>query len=121
MKITYAGSNGDAIKAEQKLVAPSRLRDIVECPVCLKIPRYGAPIFQCRNGHLICRDCYKRVEATCPVCRVSLYTNTKIRCISAEKIVERLHVAGTDLEKNSLLTLKQRRAIENVSHQVIHV
>ena len=118
MKITYAGSNGDPSKIGNKISAPFRLRDIVECPVCLKTPRYGAPIFQCRNGHIICRDCYKRVEINCPVCRVDLYTNTKIRCISAEKIIERLYVAGTDLTENHQLTRVQRRALENVSHQV---
>ena len=119
MKITYAGVNGDSLKHETKASKPPRLRDIVECPVCLKTPRYGAPVFQCRNGHIICRDCYKRVESHCPVCRVQLYSNTKIRCISAEKIIERLYSAGTDLEENPLMTTKQRRVLESVLHKVI--
>ena len=119
MKITYSGQNGDSLKQEITKPKKPRLRDIVECPVCLKTPRYGAPIFQCRNGHIICRDCYKRVESHCPVCRVQLYTNTKIRCISAEKIIERLYAAGTDFEENPSITQHQRRVLENVLHKVI--
>ena len=115
MKITYAGSNGESLKHETKLSKHPRLRDIVECPVCLKTPRYGAPVFQCRNGHIICRDCYKRVESHCPVCRVQLYTNTKIRCIPAEKIIERLYAAGTEVEETPLMTTKQRRVLESES------
>ena len=41
MKITYSGQNGDLLKLETKKPKTSRLRDIVECPVCLKTPRYG--------------------------------------------------------------------------------
>ena len=118
MKITYAGSDVDSLKNQRKAARSSRLRDIVECPVCLKTPKYGAPIFQCRNGHLICRECYKRVETTCPVCRVLLCTNTKIRCLSAEKIIERLYVSGIELMENHQMTPKQQRVLENVSHQV---
>ena len=119
MKITYSGQNGDLLKQETKKPKTSRLRDIVECPVCLKTPRYGAPIFQCRNGHIICRDCYKRVESHCPVCRVQLYSNTKIRCISAEKIIERLYAAGTDFQDDPSITQHQRRVLENVLHKVL--
>ena len=119
MKITYAGSNGDPLKQETSKPKLTRLRDIVECPVCLKTPRYCAPIFQCRNGHIICRDCYKGVELHCPVCRVQLYTNTKIRCIPAEKIIERMYSAGTVLEENSPMTQHQRRMLENVLHRVL--
>ena len=118
MKITYAGSNGDNIKNENKVTTSNRLRDIVECPVCLKTPRCGAPIFQCRNGHIICRDCYKRVEKHCPVCRVVLYTNTKIRCISAENIIERLYGAGMQMIENDQFIRGQGRTLENISHQV---
>ena len=118
MKIKYVGSGYDSLKTQRNVAKQSRLRDIVECPVCLKTPKYGSPIFQCRNGHLICRECYKMVETTCPVCRVTLCTDTKIRCLSAEKIIERLHLAGMDVMENQQMTRKQRSDLENVSHQV---
>ena len=119
MKIQYAKSEGNLCQSQEQVGLSSLLWDIVECPVCLKTPRYGAPVFQCRNGHIICRDCYKRVESHCPVCRVQLYTNTKIRCIPAEKIIERLYAAGTEVEETPLMTTKQRRVLESVLHKVI--
>ena len=118
MKITYAGLNGDSFKCANPIAVQSRLKDIVECPVCLKTPRYGAPIFQCRNGHLICRECYKRVESTCPVCRVDLYSNTKIRCLSAEKILDRLYAVGNGRLDNRLWSSEQNMKLKNVSHKV---
>ena len=33
----------------------------MECPVCLETPRTG-PIFSCRKGHIICKDCQPQVE-----------------------------------------------------------
>jgi E3 ubiquitin-protein ligase SIAH1 len=43
------------------------LREIVECPVCMEVPRNG-PIHQCRNGHVVCNQCKQRLER-CPACR----------------------------------------------------
>ena len=42
-----------------------KLRDKVECPVCLSVPR-EAPIYVCSNGHVVCPKC---VGAKCPTCR----------------------------------------------------
>ena len=39
----------------------------MECPVCMEVPR-SAPIYQCRNGHLLCKKCQPKVQA-CPICR----------------------------------------------------
>ena len=33
----------------------------MECPVCLETPRSG-PIYSCRKGHIICKDCQPQVE-----------------------------------------------------------
>jgi len=41
------------------------MKDKVECPVCLEIPRSG-PIPVCPNGHFVCKKCKKD---TCPTCR----------------------------------------------------
>ena len=104
--------------ADRNTNSSSSLKDIIECPVCFKVPNTGAPIFQCRNGHLICRECYKQLEK-CPVCRALLCTNTKIRCLAAEKIIARLSGAGFhNLVKRGNITKKDRQALQNVSHQV---
>eukprot|EP00092_Neocalanus_flemingeri_P016316 GFUD01017661.1.p1 GENE.GFUD01017661.1~~GFUD01017661.1.p1 ORF type:complete len:368 (-),score=75.11 GFUD01017661.1:52-1155(-) len=42
-----------------------QLKDKIECPVCLDIPRSG-PVPVCPNGHLVCKKCKKD---SCPTCR----------------------------------------------------
>merc|ERR1712059_156905 len=44
------------------------LRDKVECPVCLYVPK-KAPIPVCPNGHGVCSKC---VREDCPTCRVKM-------------------------------------------------
>merc|ERR1712059_161817 len=44
------------------------LRDKVECPVCLDVPK-KAPIPVCPNGHVVCSKC---VREKCPTCRVKM-------------------------------------------------
>ena len=49
----------------------------------------NTPIYQCKNGHLICKYCYKKVEIsdTCPVCKTKL-PRDRIRNITAEQVIE---------------------------------
>ena len=39
--------------AKQPFLTAEELKDVLECPVCLRIPR-SAPIFQCERGHVVC-------------------------------------------------------------------
>ena len=57
----------------------------MECPVCLETPRSG-PIFSCRKGHVICRECQPQVTQ-CPTCRDK---HTDCRSLIAEKLLSRL-------------------------------
>ena len=43
------------------------LKDLLECPVCLMVPREGF-VFQCENGHCVCSECHGKLTA-CPQCR----------------------------------------------------
>jgi len=52
----------------------SDLETVVECPVCLVIPR-DLPIPCCPAGHIVCRPCRGRV-LHCPTCRRQLGDNT---------------------------------------------
>ena len=45
-----------------------KLRDKVECPVCLELPRQS-PVHVCPNGHVICAGC---VRTQCPTCRTNM-------------------------------------------------
>jgi len=57
-------------KAEGKLA--EKLRQLVECPVCLSMPRKG-PVPCCAQGHIVCCPCLNRCmeegRLGCPTCR----------------------------------------------------
>jgi len=71
-----------------------QLREKVECPVCMEVPRTG-PVPICPNGHVVCSKCRTRA---CPVCRVimgaghSLLAKTII-----EKIEHKCRYAGCNM------------------------
>ena len=62
--------------------------DVLECPVCMKIPN-STPIFQCKAGHIVCNACHPKLKK-CPVCRESL---GDIRSRVGEAIISRLLTA----------------------------
>ena len=43
------------------------VKNLLECPVCME-PIQSAPIHQCTNGHVLCKDCIAKLES-CPICR----------------------------------------------------
>ena len=57
------------------------LREEVICTTCLSLPRVG--MYQCENGHLICKDCMGRCSSKCPTCKKQM---GKIRSIIADKV-----------------------------------
>jgi len=71
----------EELKIEEEKV--SDLKKQVECPVCLEVPR-KAPVFSCRNGHLVCQKCKRK---SCPTCRVAMGENKSLLAIAViEKI-----------------------------------
>ena len=46
----------------------NQLRDKIECPVCMEVPRSG-PVPVCSNGHFVCKKCK---TGFCPTCRVAM-------------------------------------------------
>ena len=61
------------------------IRDLLECPICLDTIKL-MPIYQCTNGHLICKDCIKKLN-NCPICRND---SPLARNLQLENIVQRL-------------------------------
>lgn len=45
-----------------------QVKDKLECPVCMEVPRSG-PVPICPNGHFVCHRCK---DDTCPTCRVAM-------------------------------------------------
>lgn len=52
---------------QDKTIPMEKLKELLECPVCLKLPR-KAPIYQCKGGHCLCKDCHGRLTE-CPLCK----------------------------------------------------
>ena len=63
--------SSDAVTRSEGL---NDLESVVECPVCLVVPR-DLPIPCCPAGHIMCRSCRARV-LHCPTCRRQLGDNT---------------------------------------------
>ena len=75
------------------------LRDLLECPVCMETIK-SVPVYQCNNGHVICKDCVKKLN-NCPICRND---SAPARSLQLEKIVERLE--GIQPENEGSTTAK---------------
>ncbi len=70
--------------AKQPIISAEDLKEVLECPVCLRIPR-SAPVFQCERGHVVCNECHPKLSR-CPVCRLPL---GKTRSLISEKVLSR--------------------------------
>jgi len=65
----------------------TRVRELLECPVCLEEMKPPKKIFQCSNGHVICELCKNNPEVrSCPTCRVKFRGHNVVRNIVAEKL-----------------------------------
>ena len=64
-------------------------KDLLECPVCFQTID-SVPIYQCLNGHVVCKDCHPKLE-NCPICRDDqLYDGPiSLRNLKLEEIVKR--------------------------------
>ena len=85
---TKLSKMGDIPKSasDRANLAMKKMEEIYQCPVCLRLPICN--IYQCKEGHLVCVDCYKRLpspQPVCPTCRTAL-PNPPIRCRSAEQV-----------------------------------
>ena len=61
------------------------IKDLLECPVCLDTMK-TVPVYQCTNGHVICKDCIVKLD-NCPICRND---SLLVRSLKLEEIVQRL-------------------------------
>ena len=73
--------------ASNDSVPVADLEEFLECPVCLEVPK-SAPIYQCRNGHILCVKCKAKITV-CPSCQEPMGST---RNLLAEKLLERVPV-----------------------------
>ena len=67
-------------------ISLKKLKSNLECPVCFVVPKVG-PIYQCRNGHLLCNECHPKMKR-CPLCNIPL---EKLRNLLSEQLVAMIY------------------------------
>jgi len=77
------GSSKEALEQKQNALT-SKLRDQVECPVCLEVPTSG-PVHVCPNGHFVCSKCKR---ASCPTCRGRMGSGKSLLAVSVIENIE---------------------------------
>jgi len=83
----------EELKFEKEKI--NNLKKMVECPICLEVPRKG-PIFMCSNGHFLCEKCR---QEDCPTCREVMGDNKSILAVAViENILHDCKFAGCELE-----------------------
>eukprot|EP01006_Ploeotia_vitrea_P051869 TRINITY_DN67610_c13_g1_i1.p1 TRINITY_DN67610_c13_g1~~TRINITY_DN67610_c13_g1_i1.p1 ORF type:complete len:262 (+),score=5.60 TRINITY_DN67610_c13_g1_i1:48-833(+) len=64
-------------------------KSVVECPICVE--RMHPPVYQCRNGHIICKSCHGAPSMrACAQCRVKLDKANPIRNLAIDDVLCRL-------------------------------
>ena len=79
------------------------IKGLLECPVCMKAIK-SAPIHQCTNGHVVCKDCIPKCE-NCPICRND---STIARNLIFEQIIEKFSAVELANEEPSEKTKIQK-------------
>ena len=78
LKVDY-----ETLKTNHKSLV-DKLRERVECPVCLEVPETG-PISACPNGHLVCQKC---TRINCPTCRSKMFDGKSLLASSVLENIE---------------------------------
>ena len=80
------GSPSTSPPNDVSCISLENLKAHLECPVCLIVPKKG-PIYQCRNGHLLCKECHPQMKR-CPLCQIPL---EKLRNLLSEQLVSMIY------------------------------
>jgi len=83
------------------------LKDKIECPVCLSIPRNG-PVPVCSNGHFVCIKCKRD---TCPTCRTVMGTGMSLLAGTVLENIEHECKFVDCIENFCLEDLKKHEAV----------
>jgi len=105
------GKVEEELKLEREKV--DNLKNMVECPICLEVPRKG-PIFMCSNGHFLCEKCRRQ---NCPTCREVMGNNKSILAVAViENILHDCKFAECE-QKYPLDKIEQHE--KNCKHRIV--
>ena len=77
-----AGQVRETFKVDMEGVNLS-FKDILDCPICF-LTIDSVPLYQCLNGHVVCKDCHPKLE-NCPICRDEKCYNPKLGICREDK------------------------------------
>jgi len=95
-------SNRNTVKAELSSLQHKystltyKLREHVECPVCLDVPTSG-PIYTCPNGHFVCPKCKGQM---CPTCRGNMSNGKSLLAVTVIENID--HECSNDVCEETL-------------------
>ncbi|KAH7658538.1 hypothetical protein IHE45_17G094700 [Dioscorea alata] len=80
--------------------------DALDCPICYEALFH--PIYQCKNGHVVCSRCCVTTSHKCPVCPELI----GIRCLALERVIEsvKMQCVNAKYGCNATLAYSHREA-----------
>ena len=103
-------------ETNDKIVA--EIQSLLECPVCLTIPR-DLPIPSCPSGHIVCQTCRSKV-LNCPTCRQKM--SKRNRNTLAGSIIEQMeHMCRHDGCEMKLKLQKIKIHEQHCPHEFINL
>ena len=75
----------------------------LDCPVCLEKIE-SKHIFQCNNGHLICKNCIPKLER-CPICRNKSQPSRNLKLEEVISSFENFHTENREIPNQKFKTL----------------
>ena len=90
-----------------------KIKENLECPVCLEIPRSG-PVFVCPNGHFVCKKCK---TGSCPTCRGEMGNGKSLLAIT---VIENIDHKCKFVECEELFPLDKLDAHKKIGqHRIV--
>ena len=91
----------------------AKLKNRIECPVCLGVPS-EAPVFSCPNGHMICNRC--KMD-TCPTCKEAMGQDKSLLAVTILENIE--HECSIDGCEETLSFEDLGNHVRDCEHRVV--
>ena len=91
----------------------AKLKNQIECPVCLGVPS-EAPVFSCPNGHMICNRC--KMD-TCPTCKEAMGQDKSLLAVTILENID--HECSIDGCEETLSFEDLGNHVRDCEHRVV--
>ena len=93
----------------------AKLKNQIECPVCLGVPS-EAPVFSCPNGHMICNRCKCKMD-TCPTCKEAMGQDKSLLAVTILENID--HECSIDGCEETLSFEDLGNHVRDCEHRVV--